>query len=109
MKQLKYFLYNGLLILTAYFGLGQGVEGATYCFFFMAWLLIVTAFTVYLNPELKKKARDKGRSVPMALDVLVDLAIIYLLVWNGHFITGAFFLIHSGMTADIYKEEEDVK
>jgi hypothetical protein len=112
MRQLYYLIFNGGMLLSGYYGLFENVQGARYIFLFLVWWSVVGATTVYFNTKTHAIIKEKGRAMPVHLDVCVDLGTMFMLIWTGHWIAGVFFLIHTIIGLIIYgdggfKELED--
>lgn len=100
---LFWFAVNGSMLATGYYGLFGNLQGARYIFFFLVWLLVVRAICALCHKEkMQELMRRRGRPVPVAVDIISDMTIMFMLVWTGHWITGIFFLIHTLIGLSLY-------
>lgn len=105
MKIFRYIAFNTFFAVILYFGFFQGIEGAKNVALFFIWfIIIVSVILLASSKEDKLKAGHKGRSVPVAVDMCFDIAIVSVLIWFDYWITGSLFFI-SAMLMTAYWEE----
>lgn len=80
----------GYLLWLATF---RKVEGAENVVVFWTWFLTIVSFA-YLTDGVLSKMAEIGPTVPAAIDVAFDLAVICTMVWYGWSITGMAYMLH---------------
>jgi len=106
-KMLSWVLINSIFAVCGYYGLVEGVAGAGYIFWFMFWLCTIGAIICNFSSDAIKVARRDGPSVPRWMDVVFDLGILFLVVWNHHYFAGAFYVIHMLALQNVYSGESE--
>lgn len=102
MKALKWTIMNGIFALCGYYGIVEGVAGAGYVFWFMFWFCAVGTLLCATSKDAIKKVRQYGRSIPSSICISFDLCILFLVVWNHHYVAGAFYVAHMAALVHIY-------
>lgn len=110
-KPQRWGLINGTFALFVVLGPGFGVAGATNIALFLAWLTFFMS-SLFLNKDAKeimlKQLKEKNESFSMVLwaDVLFDLSIISVFLWNNFWFTAIAYLIHTIIMFRIRQEIE---
>jgi hypothetical protein len=106
MKVSRYIFLNIIFFALCYFGVIEGVVGAGYVFWFIFWMMVVGSLIASCSPQTVKKIKEKGPTVPRWIDISLNMIIVAIVVWHGHYIAGAFFVIQVCLLENIYKGEK---
>ena len=108
MKQAKrvvwWFTINGAMLILAGLGLWYGYAWAINLVLFFMWVMTVLRFATVYCPSLKADAMKVPRTVPRAISVAVDLAMVVMMASAGHFIIAAAWFYQLGCEEYIYHE-----
>ena len=75
-----------------WFGVVQGVEGAANCVLVLFWFFSIGALFSG-SDDFIASLRERGRVIPVWLDVPWDAVIVGTLVWHGWWWTGVAYLL----------------
>lgn len=75
-----------------WFGVVQSVEGAANCALALFWFCNIGAI-FSMTDDFIQSLRERGRTVPIELDVAWDVVVVGTLFWHGWWWTGVFFVI----------------
>jgi hypothetical protein len=108
LKRLFYFLFgNALTVTCLYFGAYKGIPGFMNVLSFIIWFMFVMFILAFLNKESQKTAylSSKKTILPKFLSGLIGFSYISVLVFYGHILLGALYLI-SWILFEHMKEED---
>ncbi len=96
LKRLFYFLFgNALTVTCLYFGAYKGIPGFMNVLSFIIWFIFIIYILTFLNEESQKSAylSSKKTFLPKFLRGLIGFSYISVLVFYGHILLGAIYLI----------------
>ena len=112
-KVLQWALVNGIMFYFAWMWLGRETQFARNAFIFLFWYTTaITALVAYYslrhpNNAVVIKLQQKGPTVPLAVDVFYDLAMIVLLVGFGHWIMGIVWMVQMFCNGIIFRDRQN--
>ncbi len=93
-RAFAWLLVNSAFVAALWFGFVGGVEGAKSTAVFWVWFsFIVSLFVV--SEDVSRKMVEDGPSVPLWLNLSLDMAIVVFLVWHGRWGLGILLLIQA--------------
>jgi hypothetical protein len=107
LKRLFYFLLGNTLTVTClYFGAYKGIPGFMNVLSFIIWFMFVIFILSFINKESQKTAylSIKKTILPNFLSSLIGVIYISVLVFYGHILLGALYLV-SWILFDYMKNE----
>lgn len=104
-RAIRWAAVNALFLWLLWLGVVDGLEGAHNVAFFWLWFGIVVSFGC-LVAEVREGMQKQGPSVPLGLNLLVDLAIAGFLAWHGYTITAALWVVHAYLVHSAYTPTE---
>lgn len=102
MRLFNWIAVNGVMLGCLYLGLYEGISGAENIGMFLVWLAIIVSPFLHLE-DCIKTLKERGRTVPQAVNIGFDIAVVGMLVWNGFIITGALYFVHLVITEGVWK------
>ncbi len=96
LKRLFYFLLgNALTVTCLYFGAYKGIPGFMNVLSFIIWFMFVIFILSFTNKDTQKTAylSSKKTILPTFLSSLIGVIYISVLVFYGHILLGALYLI----------------
>ena len=106
-RTVKWYLINGTFAAGLYFGLIEGIEGATNATLVVAWVSIVLSF-LCVSDAVVEKLKEEGttRAVSRSVRVWFDICVFLTFAWFGYFVTAAFYIIHTLCIEVMYEKLE---
>lgn len=100
---------TGAMMWFGYDGWFNEVEWEWNIYRFMFWLTVVITFFVMISKDIQKSIRERGRSVPAALDIATDVVQIVALAAVGKFWMAGFWTFHAMMYNAVFTRKEEEK
>lgn len=97
---------NAVFCLLLWYGTLGDVSGAWNVVVFMIWFNFTISW-VALSKKFQDEMRKKGPPAPIWLDGLLDTAITCFLVWQGHWVLGLAYMLHSLLMHSMYAKIEE--
>ena len=101
---------NVMLLGSLLYGLSYHVQGFINVGLFLTWCVIITSFVMDSYFDIMK---NEKRTVPPAVDMMVDIAVIGILVWYSYIFTASLYLIsivnQQGFINKIIKYQKDLE
>lgn len=92
-RLLRWFLFNGLIMASLWYGYEHDCQGAKNIALFCLWATIVVS-PFFLVKECADSLENTFKYIPEWMELIYNGTIIALLVWHGAIVTGAFYFIH---------------
>jgi hypothetical protein len=108
-RALRWGLVTGGMMALGWFGHEYPKRWAWNIYLYLFWLTAVISVFVAVSKDVQKKIRERGRSVPMSLDLLTDIAQIIVLASWGHFWMAGVWTLHTGIYNSVFTIEEEKK
>ncbi len=101
-RQIKWAIINAAFGAALYFGIVFGVTGAANVALFYAWLSFVLSWGALSDDLVRKFQAGRSPTVPVWLDVWVDVAAIIFMVWHGWLWTAIAYASHTILVARMH-------
>lgn len=107
----RWFLSNAALAICLWLWFMRGIAGAHYVVTFYVWVGFLISLLL-LSPELTARLRKSFKPVMPVwiwIDVLFDIAVTLVLVWNGQMLLGSLYLVHFLLLAKVHSPVKEEK
>lgn len=93
---LFYIVVNCCFAALLWLGFIEGIDGAQNAVKFLVWAFFLPLSFLMFSESVQKRLAERCRTskVTEMAHGLVNFFAIFVLVWNGHFVTAAAFLFH---------------
>jgi len=103
-RKLICLVVNGLFTTSMYFAYFKQVSGAENLVTFWTWYMLIMSFFT-LSKEIRKKMRERGRTVPNYIEVPYDIAMVCVFIWFGEYLLGSIYLMHFALLQAAYQDK----
>jgi len=100
-RLVMWFLGNIVIWILAYFWLANGNEYAENYSMFIVWIHFLCSLAVF-SKETRKKLQDKGPSVNMNFNLVVDCIYGFVLATFGFYLLAGLYIVGSKFQNEAY-------
>jgi hypothetical protein len=94
-RWVKWFVFNGVLVASIYYGLFRGVDGAANVAQFIVWFSFVVSLFLLSDDVVNESKQKIGELVvPVWLDSMLDVCLLAALAWHGWMWSAVAWVVH---------------
>lgn len=108
-RTLRSILINIGLLYCLFAWVSYGYDWAENIYKFVIWVQLLMSLCVLISDKVRRKAREKGRSIPKTVSFIYDIISLVLLVGWGSVLYGVLYFIQSIFLFAIYDIEDEVE